>query len=96
MRLSGLVHNSGVMVRSPFLVSATMEWYVTYEPIIPLYSSAFLSDAGQKLSLEIGSVDTASTIPAMRPENGDITVERFAGRNIPLSHGKLLLPRVRR
>lgn len=64
--------------------------------VIPLYPAAYLFDAGQSLSIEIGSVDTANTIPPMRHEGGDRVPERFAGKNVIFSHGKLILPRVRR
>ncbi|GLA17242.1 hypothetical protein AnigIFM62618_004373 [Aspergillus niger] len=67
-----------------------------YSVIIPLYPAAFLFDQGQSVSMEIGSVDTASTIGPMRHEGGDRVRERFAGDNVIISHGKLVLPRVRR
>ncbi|PYH72186.1 alpha/beta-hydrolase [Aspergillus vadensis CBS 113365] len=67
-----------------------------YSVLIPLYPAAFLFDQGQSLSIEIGSVDTASTIGPMRHEGGDRVKERFAGDNVIISHGKLVLPRVRR
>ncbi|GKZ37454.1 hypothetical protein AbraIFM66950_009004 [Aspergillus brasiliensis] len=67
-----------------------------YSVIIPLYPAAFLFDQGQSLSIEIGSVDTAGTIGPMRHEGGDRVRERFAGDNVILSHGRLVLPRVRR
>lgn len=68
----------------------------TYSVLVPIYPAAFLFNAGQKLSLEIGSVNTASTIPPMRHEGGDRIIERFQGENIIFSHGRLVLPRVRR
>jgi hypothetical protein len=67
-----------------------------YSVVIPLYPAAYLFDAGQSLSIEIGSVGTANTIPPMRHEGGDRVPERFAAKNVIFSHGKLILPRVRR
>ncbi|GLA66481.1 hypothetical protein AtubIFM54640_009059 [Aspergillus tubingensis] len=67
-----------------------------YSVLIPLYPAAFLFDQNQSLSIEIGSVDTASTIGPMRHEGGDRVKERFSGDNVIISHGKLVLPRVRR
>lgn len=67
-----------------------------YKVLVPLYPAAFLFDKGQSLSLEIGSVNTPSTIPPMRHEGGDRVQERFEGENVIFSHGKLVLPQVRR
>ncbi|KAH7247578.1 Alpha/Beta hydrolase protein [Fusarium redolens] len=67
-----------------------------YRVVVPIYPAAFLFDKGQTLSLEIGSVDTPSTIPPMRHEGGDRVAERFEGENVIFSHGRLVLPRVRR
>ncbi|ENH71302.1 hypothetical protein FOC1_g10006159 [Fusarium oxysporum f. sp. cubense race 1] len=67
-----------------------------YRVVVPIYPAAYLFDKGQTLSLEIGSVNTPSTIPPMRHEGGDRVAERFEGENIILSHGRLVLPRVRR
>ncbi|KAJ6020293.1 alpha/beta-hydrolase [Penicillium canescens] len=67
-----------------------------YRVLVPLYPAAFLFDKGQSLSLEIGHVNTPATIPPMRHEGGDRTAERFAGDNVIFSHGRLILPRVRR
>jgi hypothetical protein len=47
-------------------------------------------------TLEIGSVNTPSTIPPMRHEGGDRLSEHFQGENIIFSHGKLISPRVQR
>ncbi|KAI8720095.1 PepX-C domain-containing protein [Fusarium sp. LHS14.1] len=63
---------------------------------VPLFPTALLLDPGQSLQLEIGSVNSKSVIPAMRHEGGDRTEERFGGRNVIFSHGKLVLPRVYR
>ncbi|KAJ6092183.1 hypothetical protein N7467_004152 [Penicillium canescens] len=67
-----------------------------YKILLPLYPAAFLFDRGQSLSLEIGPVNTPSTIPPMRHEGGDRTTDRFGGENVLYSHGRLVLPRVRR
>ncbi|KAM0230069.1 hypothetical protein ACHAP5_011458 [Fusarium lateritium] len=67
-----------------------------YKVVVPIYPAAYLFDKGQTLSLEIGSVNTPSTIPPMRHEGGDRVAERFEGENIIFSHGRLVLPRVRR
>ncbi|KAF5574469.1 acyl esterase [Fusarium subglutinans] len=67
-----------------------------YRVIVPIYPTAYLFDKGETLSLEIGSVNTPNTIPPMRHEGGDRVAERFEGENIILSHGRLVLPRVRR
>ncbi|KAJ4184838.1 hypothetical protein NW755_008750 [Fusarium falciforme] len=67
-----------------------------YTITVPLFPAAFLFDSGQSLQLEIGSVNSKSVIPAMRHEGGDRTEERFSGRNVIFSHGKLVLPRVHR
>ncbi|KAL2694828.1 hypothetical protein Neosp_001416 [[Neocosmospora] mangrovei] len=67
-----------------------------YTVKVPLFPTAFLLDPGQSLQLEIGSVNSKSVIPAMRHEGGDRTEERFGGRNVIFSHGKLVLPRVYR
>ncbi|RSL69849.1 hypothetical protein CEP53_002079 [Fusarium sp. AF-6] len=67
-----------------------------YAITVPLFPTAFLFDPGQSLQLEIGSVNSNSVIPAMRHEGGDRMEERFGGRNVIFSHGKLVLPRVRR
>ncbi|KAG9500600.1 hypothetical protein J7337_009082 [Fusarium musae] len=67
-----------------------------YKVMVPIYPAAYLFDKGQTLSLETGSVNTPSTIPPMRHEGGDRVAERFAGENILFSHGRLVLPRVRR
>ncbi|CAJ0546534.1 Ff.00g011610.m01.CDS01 [Fusarium sp. VM40] len=68
----------------------------TYKVLVPIYPSAFLFDKGQKLSLEIGSVNTPGTIPPMRHEGGDRIAKRFEGENVIYSHGRLVLPRVKR
>ncbi|KAG5791714.1 hypothetical protein H9Q69_009249 [Fusarium xylarioides] len=67
-----------------------------YKVIVPIYPAAYLFNKGQTLSLEIGSVNTPSTIPPMRHEGGDRVAERFEGENIIFSHGRLVLPRVMR
>lgn len=67
-----------------------------YKVIVPLYPAAYLFDKGQKLSLEIGSVNTPTTIPPMRHEGGDRIAERFEGENVIFSHGRLVLPCVSR
>ncbi|RSM10860.1 hypothetical protein CEP52_003366 [Fusarium oligoseptatum] len=67
-----------------------------YAITVPLFPTAFLFDPGQSLQVEIGSVNSKSVIPAMRHEGGDRTEERFGGRNVIFSHGKLVLPRVHR
>lgn len=67
-----------------------------YKVMVPIYPAAYLFDKGQTLSLEIGSVNTPSTIPPMRHEGGDRVAERFAGKNVIFSHRCLVLPRVRR
>jgi predicted acyl esterase len=67
-----------------------------YTVLVPLYPAAYIFDKGQTLTLEIGSVNTQSTIPPMRHEGGDRLPERFEGENIIFSHGRLLLPRVKR
>ncbi|CAG9983862.1 unnamed protein product [Clonostachys byssicola] len=67
-----------------------------YKVIVPMYPAAYLFDKGQTLSLEIGSINTASTIPPMRHEGGDRVARRFEGENTIFSHGRLVLPRVRR
>nr|RBQ84074.1 hypothetical protein FVER53263_13256 [Fusarium verticillioides] len=67
-----------------------------YKVMVPIYPAAYLFDKGQTLSLEIGSDNTPSTIPPMRHEGGDRVTERFAGENVIFSHGRLVLPRVRR
>ncbi|KAL4888829.1 alpha/beta-hydrolase [Aspergillus ambiguus] len=67
-----------------------------YSVLVPLYPAAFLFDQGQKITLEVGSVNTPSTILPMRHEGGDRTIERFEGENVVFSHGRLVLPRVRR
>ena len=67
-----------------------------YSVLVPLYPAAYMFDKGQTLALEIGSVNTPGTIPPMRHEGGDRIPERFDGENLILSHGRLVLPRVRR
>jgi predicted acyl esterase len=66
----------------------------TYTVTVPVFPVAFLFDKGQSLHLEIGSVNSESVIPAMRHEGGDRTRARFAGKNVIVSHGKLVLPKV--
>ncbi|RAK76708.1 CocE/NonD family hydrolase [Aspergillus fijiensis CBS 313.89] len=66
-----------------------------YSVLVPLYPAAFLFDPNQRLELEIGSVNTPSTIPPMRHEGGDRLPDRFECENVIFSHGKLVLPRVR-
>ncbi|KAG4262323.1 hypothetical protein FPRO04_12860 [Fusarium proliferatum] len=68
----------------------------TYRVLVPIYPTAYLFDKGETLSLEIGSVNTSSTIPPMRHEGGDRVAARFEGENTIFSHGRLVLPRVRR
>ncbi|KAI5926503.1 Alpha/Beta hydrolase protein [Camillea tinctor] len=67
-----------------------------YTVTVPLFPTAFLFDKDQSLQLEIGAADSASVIPVMRHEGGDRTEERFGGKNVIFSHGKLILPRIRR
>ncbi|KAL3483127.1 alpha/beta-hydrolase [Aspergillus germanicus] len=67
-----------------------------YRVLVPLYPAVFLFDAGQSVGLEIGHVNMTATIPAMRHEGGDRVAERFEGGNVIFSHGRLVLPRVRR
>jgi predicted acyl esterase len=67
-----------------------------YRVLVPLYPAAFLFDEGQSVGLEIGHVNTPATIPAMRHEGGDRVAERFEGGDVLFSHGRLVLPRVRR
>jgi hypothetical protein len=67
-----------------------------YSVLVPLYPAAFLFDQNQMFTLEIGSVNTPSTIPPMRHEGGDRLSEHFQGENIIFSHGKLISPRVQR
>ncbi|CAI7673665.1 unnamed protein product [Penicillium pancosmium] len=67
-----------------------------YTVIVPLYPAAYLFDKGQTMTLEIGSVNTKSTIPPMRHEGGDRVQERFEGQNVIFSHGRLVLPQVKR
>ncbi|PLB45060.1 alpha/beta-hydrolase [Aspergillus steynii IBT 23096] len=64
--------------------------------LVPLYPAAFLFDEGQSLALEIGHVNSPSTIPLMRHEGGDRTAQRFEGENVLYSHARLVLPRIRR
>ncbi|KAF5980770.1 acyl esterase [Fusarium coicis] len=65
-----------------------------YKVMVPTYPAAYLFDKGQTLSLEIGSVNTPSTIPPMRHERVDRVAERFEGQNVIFSRGRLVLPRV--
>ncbi|KAL2827752.1 Alpha/Beta hydrolase protein [Aspergillus cavernicola] len=51
---------------------------------------------GQSLSLEIGHMNSPSTIPPMRHEGGDRTAQRFQGENVLYSQARLVLPRVHR
>jgi predicted acyl esterase len=67
-----------------------------YKVLVPLYPAAFLFDEGQSVGLEIGHVNTPATIPPMRHEGGDRSAERFEAGNVIFSHGRLVLPRVRR
>jgi predicted acyl esterase len=67
-----------------------------YTVIVPFYPAAYLFDEGQTLTMEIGSVNTPSTIPPMRHEGGDRVQERFEGDNVIFSHGRLVLPQVKR
>jgi hypothetical protein len=50
--------------------------------LVLLYPAAFLFDEGQSLSLEIGHVNTPSTVLTIRHEGGDWTAERFAGGGV--------------
>lgn len=67
-----------------------------YTVIVPLYPAAYLFDKGQTFTLEVGAVNTKSTIPPMRHEGGDRVQERFEGDNVIFSHGRLVLPQVKR
>jgi predicted acyl esterase len=67
-----------------------------YAVLVPLYPAAYLFDKGQTFSLEIGSVNAVGTIPPMRHEGGDRLPQRFDGENVIFSHGRLVLPRVKR
>ncbi|RAH75508.1 alpha/beta-hydrolase [Aspergillus aculeatinus CBS 121060] len=58
-----------------------------YSVLVPLYPAAFLFGPNQRLELEIGSVNTPSTIPPMRHEGGDRLPEGFEGENVIFSHG---------
>ncbi|KAE8321178.1 alpha/beta-hydrolase [Aspergillus sergii] len=84
-----------VLAQKPMARSEVIPGKV-YSVLVPLYPAAFLFDPNQTFSLEIGSVNTPGTIPPMRHEGGDRLPERFQGENVILSHGKLILPRVRR
>jgi predicted acyl esterase len=84
-----------VLAQKPMARSEVTQGKV-YSVLVPLYPAAFLFDQNQRFSLEIGSVNTPSTIPPMRHEGGDRLPERFQGENVIFSHGKLVLPRVRR
>jgi predicted acyl esterase len=67
-----------------------------YSLKIPFYPAAFYFEPGQSLSLEIGAQDTASTIPPMRHDGGDRLPQRFGGNNTIFSHGRLVLPQIKR
>jgi predicted acyl esterase len=84
------------IIHQPQMPPSNVEQGKVYSVLVPLYPAAFLFDKGQKISLEIGSKNTESTIPPMRHEGGDRVPERFEGENTIVSHGKLVLPRVRR
>lgn len=67
--------------------------YTVIRPIVP---TSYIFEPGYKLNVEIGACGTASTIPIMRYEGGDRTLERFGGKNSILAGSRLVLPRVRR
>lgn len=78
------------------LPASTVEAGRIYKVTVPVYPTAYMFQPGEKLQLEIGAQNSASTIPPMRHDGGDRTVERFSGLNKVLSHGKLVIPRVKR
>ena len=80
----------------PLVPRSAVEKGKIYSVTIPFLPAAFLFEKGQKLSLEIGAQNTASTIPPMRHDGGERNPERFGGKNTIVSHGKLVLPRIKR
>lgn len=78
------------------LPASPVEQGNVYCIILPLFPTAYMFEKGQKLKLEIGAQDTKTMIPPMRHDGADRTPERFGGQNTVFSHGKLVLPRVRR
>ncbi|KAF5646513.1 acyl esterase [Fusarium tjaetaba] len=84
-----------VIIQPPTPMSEVVPGQI-YKVMVPIYPAAYLFDKGQTLSLEIGAVNTPSTIPPMRHEGGDRIAARFEGENVIFSHGRLVLPRVRR
>lgn len=84
------------VLSQPSVVASPVQQGQLYRVIVPLFPTAYMFEKGQKLQLEIGAQNTKTTIPPMRHDGADRTPERFAGQNRLLSHGKLVLPRVRR
>lgn len=65
-----------------------------YPITVPLNATSFVFDKGTSLELELGATDPEGVI--FLHQGGDLTEDRFSGKNVILSHGKLYLPTVRR
>ncbi|KAF2415960.1 alpha/beta-hydrolase [Tothia fuscella] len=67
-----------------------------YSVIIPFPPTTYIIDPGCSIEIDLGSADPKDTIPINLHKGGDITLNRFAGKNTIYSHGKLVLPYVER
>lgn len=67
-----------------------------YSVVIPLLPTTYVFDKGTRFELELGTMDPEGTIPIFQHVGGDMTEDRFGGRNTIFSHGRLVLPTVRR
>ena len=82
--------------RQRFAKKASVEKGRTYHVRVPLHPTSFVMDAGTSLQVEVGSMDEAAMIPPMRHEGGDRTKERFGAKNTFFSHGRIVVPTVKR
>ncbi|KAK4498770.1 hypothetical protein PRZ48_009280 [Zasmidium cellare] len=79
-----------------FAKKADVEKDKTYRVTVPLHPTSFVLRPGTKLQVEVGSVDEKAMIPPMRHEGGDRTKERFEGKNVFFSNGRIVIPTVER
>lgn len=93
--MQGFKAQNKVLSQSPVPASSVVQGE-RYRVTVPLFPTAYLFEKGQRLSLELGAQNTRSTIPLMRHDGADRVQEIFGGENVVMSHGKLVLPRVRR
>lgn len=75
---------------------ASVEKGKTYSVVVPFYPTSYVFDKGYRLQVQVGSVDEKFCIPPMRHTGGDRTKERFGGKNVFFSNGRIVFPRVKR